>query len=364
MSPSLFPALLALVSAALPTLAWNFTLSRYPTECGSLTLSWTGGTAPHTFSFLALAGLNTSFPEWTSGGRVDISPDQSGTVVEDFILPFAAGTPLVVVGSDADGFASGGTSDVYTVEPSDTGDSSCVNTYDNEAYLELVPFWGADPPEECATMVSVFYNVQLPVVIDVVIPGGESFVVVSPPLTNGTNNTDGFNPPTVYTLYWDMVVPEGIDVAYIVQDAEGQLFVSGLTTVGAGNTTCTQDGAYTVTDAPAAGAVATSTSEDGVNVGAIAGGVAGGVGGSIALIGLGVFLLHRRNRRKRQEKLKRNIKLLSYPASQKPRLQGGDKEGWVKMGDGYEGGEAPGWGKEEALKAPERAARFEQNVQV
>ncbi|KZO99104.1 hypothetical protein CALVIDRAFT_403072 [Calocera viscosa TUFC12733] len=360
MSMSLITSALCVLAAApLAARGWNFTISRYPTQCASLTLSWSGGVAPHTFTFLSLAGIGTNFSDWASGGRVDIIPDQEGAVVNDFGLPFAAGAPMVVVGSDAEGWSSGGTSDVYTVQPSETGDSSCLTDYNSDAYLELVPFWGPDPPQECAMMTSVFYQVSLPVEIQVIIPGGESFVVVSPEV-NSTNNTDGFDPPTMYSLYWQMAVPEQTDIAYLVSDADGQLFVSGLSTVGAGNSSCLDDGMFTVTAAPAAGAVATSVadkSSGGVNVGAIVGGVVGGVGGLVLLVGLGAFLLHRYNRQKRQEKLKRNIKLLSYPASQKPRLEGIDKEGWVKMED-------PGvdWEREEVLKVPQRAARFEQIV--
>ncbi|KZO99102.1 hypothetical protein CALVIDRAFT_534633 [Calocera viscosa TUFC12733] len=157
-----------------------------------------------------------------------------------------------------------------------------------------------------------------------------------------------------------MAVPEQTDIAYLVSDAEGQLFVSGLSTVAAGNSSCLDDGMFTVTAAPAADTVATSvadTSSGGVNVGAIVGGVVAGISGLVLLVGLGAFLLHRCNRQKRQEKLKRNIKLLSYPASQKPRLEGIDKEGWVKMED-----PSVNWEREEVFKVPQCAARFEQRV--
>lgn len=328
--------------ATLPLLVraqFNFTLSSYPTQCGSLTLSWEGGNAPHTFTFLSLAGIETNYTQWTSGGRWDFTPDQDGQLESEVILPFAEGAPMVVIGSDASGWATGGTSALYTVQASPTEDTSCVVTYDSTEYLTLVPGW-SDPPQQCEVMESIFYEVSLPVEIQVVIPGGDSFVIVSP-ANNTINSTDEFNTVEMYQLYWGMPVTEQTEIAYLVSDADGDLFISGLLTIGSGSEACLQNGTYGYTPAPYAGPVATSaatsSSSSGPNVGAIVGGVVGGVGGLILVAAIGVFLLHRYNRKKRQSKLKMNIHRLSIyqdPASQKPALEGQpDKEGWGKTED-------------------------------
>lgn len=361
------PLALAWLLAALPLLAsaqasWNFSLSSYPAQCGSVTLSWSGGVAPHTFTFLALAGIGTNYSSWSSGGRFDITPDQDGPATADeFVVPLAEGTPLIIVASDGNGFATGGTSALYTVEASPSGDDSCVSNYDNTDYLTLVPAWN-EPATTCGIMAGAFYQPSLPIIIEVVIPGGDSFVVESPFQNISGSNPDGFDPPMLYTLFWALPVPDGTDIAYLVSDAEGQLFVSGLTTVQPGNDTCLQTASYTYTPAPYAGPVETSGASGGSggpNVGAIVGGVVGGVAGLILLAGLGVFLLHRYNRKKRQSKLKKNINLLTYPASQKPQLEAQDKEGWVKMEDTRNPFEDP-----TDLRLPGPAARVEQFVQA
>ncbi|EJU01460.1 hypothetical protein DACRYDRAFT_108010 [Dacryopinax primogenitus] len=344
--------LLVLPLLAQAQASWNFTVSSYPTQCGSLTLNWSGGVAPHTFTFLALAGTGVNYTDWGVGQRVDITPDANDTVQLDFVLPFPSGAPLVVVASDGEGWASGGTSALYTVQSSPTGDGSCLTNTTNTDYLTLVPTW-TDPPVECTTMESVFYDVALPVQIQVVIPGGDSFIVESP-LSNATsNNTDPeFTPPTMYTLLWPMPVPDQTELAYVVSDANGQLFVSGLTTVQAGNTSCLQSGEYAVTASPYAGPVATSLSNAGTaNTKAIIGGVVGGVCGAMVFAILGLCLVHRRNRRKRQAQLKRNISLLSYPDIKRLRVDEDDKEVLVQKG----GGERHGadWERKEKKLLPE-----------
>ncbi|KZT54966.1 hypothetical protein CALCODRAFT_499155 [Calocera cornea HHB12733] len=82
---------------------------------------WTDSVYHCTFSFSLLeyapilptgtrAGGTTSLPgrrSWRNGTRIT--------------LPFAAGTPLVVVGSDANGFATGGTSEMYDIQSGGRG---------------------------------------------------------------------------------------------------------------------------------------------------------------------------------------------------------------------------------------------------
>ncbi|EJU01461.1 hypothetical protein DACRYDRAFT_22591 [Dacryopinax primogenitus] len=222
-----------------------------------------------------------------------------------------------MVGSDSTGFASGGTSDVYIVQPSPSNDNSCVQSSTNSSYLVTVPQW-TDPPIQCGQMLSAFQSIQWPPQIKVIIPGGESSVVESPQV----NSTD----TTAALLFWNMTVPAGTNVVYVVEDANGPLFVSGLRTVQAGSSACIQDGAYSSTAGPPAGALSTippsslSSSGGHTNAGAIAGGVIGGIIGLILLIALVMFLMRRYNQRKMLAR-RQTIGLVAYAATRPERLE-------------------------------------------
>jgi len=306
-------ALLALIPS---TFGWSFTLSSYPTQCQPLTWTWSGGTAPHNFSLIALSGINTTFSSWTSGTVAEIAAEEvcGANNLCGIEFQWPAGTPLVIVGSDAEGFGTGGTSDVYTVQSS--SDAACVQSVSNSSYYVTVPAW-SDPPAQCAQMLSGFHGIAWPPEIKVIIPGGESSVVESPQIESNT---------TAAVLFWNMTVPQGTNVAYVVEDANGPLFVSALRTVGPGSSACIADGAYSSTIGPAAGALSTaapvtSTPSSGhSSTGAIAGGVVGGVVGLIVLIGLVMFLMRRYNRRKMLAR-RQTIGLVSYAATRPERLE-------------------------------------------
>jgi len=246
------------------------------------------------------------------------------------VIPFAAGRSLVIVASDATGFGSGGTSDVYVVQPSAAGVDDCVVTYNNDTYLEMVPLWTATP-YQCGPMLGVFNGAAPPIRTAVIVPGGQSFVV-----SNAVyQNISGMGLGTAGEL-WNMTVPQGTEFLYYVSDANGLLFVSGLETVLAGSTTCYDDPnqeVYSSTAGPAAGAISTSTpapstsSGSGTsNAGAIAGGVVGGLAGLVAMVAVVMFAMHRYNRRKRLLR-RQTIGLVSYANTKPPRLDG---DSWGK----------------------------------
>ncbi|KZT50192.1 hypothetical protein CALCODRAFT_488891 [Calocera cornea HHB12733] len=316
MAPLTPLALAALLPLLVPAWGWSFTLENYPTQCTALTWSWSGGTAPHSFSLIALSGINASFSSWTTGTVAEIAADQACGTDDTCSIEFQwpAGTPVVIVGSDAEGFGTGGTSDVYTVQPSSV--DSCVSSTTNSSYYATVPAW-SDPPAQCMQMLSGFHGIAWPPEIKVIIPGGESSVVESPQIQDNT---------TAALLFWNMTVPAGTNVAYVVEDANGPLFVSSLRTVGAGSSACIQGGAYSSTAAPAAGALSTSppaTSSSGhSSTGAIAGGVVGGVAGLVLLVALTMFIMRRYNRRKMLAR-RQTIGLVAYAATRPERLERG-----------------------------------------
>jgi len=358
------PWLLAALPLALGQASWNFTLSSTPTQCELLTVTYSGGVPPHTFTFYNLSAPGGNWTDWYDGGAATLSPDgtstgENGTQTgSDIVLPFGENSSVVVVGSDATGFATGGTSIVYTVLPSPSDNSTCVVSHSNLNYLtNLVAF--TNPPVECGVNGGLFYDVAFPVVVDVVIPGGESFLIDTSPL-NSTWTNDSTTPGDVYLLAWAMEVPAGTELFYSISDAQGHLgVVSGLETVQPGNTTaCLANGTYAATPAPYAGAVSTAPATDssgsgssGPNVGAIVGGVVGGIAGLILLLAVGAFLLRRYNKKKRQSDLQGNIKMLSYAEGRRPGGGGEVEEGWGK-GDGVANALEEG-----DLGVPEPAAR-------
>jgi len=368
--PSTMPSLLALLwpLAALPLAlaqaTWNFTLTSTPTECEPISLTYSGGVAPHTFTFYNLSGTGGNLSDWYHGGLVELSPDGASTGENgiqagyEIVLPFGENSSIVVVGSDATGFATGGTSIMYSVLPSPSGNNTCGLGFPDINYLTNVRGF-TNPPQECGPMGGLFYDVAFPIIIDVVIPGGESFLIDSTPL-NSTWANDSTTPGNVYLLAWTMPVPVGTQLFYSISDADGHLgVVSGLQTVELGTTyDCLANGTYSATGAPYAGAVETSPpvtdpsgTTGGPNVGDIVGGVVGGIAGLVLLLAVGAFLMRRYNKKKLRSERQGNIKLLSYAEGRRPGVGGGEGGGWGKReGAGH-------FFDEEDLGVPERAAR-------
>lgn len=97
----LYP-LLALFSALCPSanaLTWSFTTD--PTQCGELTVEWSGGTAPFTLLLVPTGHVD---PETRTIIQEDVSSGNSVT----FQLNYPANSTFVAVLNDATGIGAGG----------------------------------------------------------------------------------------------------------------------------------------------------------------------------------------------------------------------------------------------------------------
>jgi len=319
-------ALLALVLFGLPsTWGWKFSLSTTPAQCTPFSISFSGGVPPYQFTILRLASLDGSLPmdQWGNGSAIVMNFTASPAEWGD--LPWRADDPIVVVGSDATGFGTGGTSDVLTIGDNPASDSdSCIQESTNSSYVDNVISWNG-AVAQCGVMSAVFTGVQNPVSVAVVVPGGvdgESYV-------NDTSALGAVNvSATGIELAWYMTVSAGDQAAFFAFDSNGPLFVSTLFTVQPGPLACldylisttewssateTSSSEATATaeatttpgssTAPTAGAGSegntgstTSGGSSGPNIGAIVGGVVGGVGGIILITGIVMYIMHRYNR--------------------------------------------------------------------
>ena len=115
--------LLGLLPSARP---FSFTTST-PSQCNPFTLSWTGGTSPFTalLTLLDAAPYNISIPTSAYNG-------QHGTFSFPLGLPVAA--EFIVTMSDANGFATGGSTSILTTG---SGSSSCNVTNPGESNSTL-----------------------------------------------------------------------------------------------------------------------------------------------------------------------------------------------------------------------------------
>ncbi|EJU01464.1 hypothetical protein DACRYDRAFT_22593 [Dacryopinax primogenitus] len=281
---------LLLLGCAAPALGWSWEADTYPTQCAPLEINITSpGVPPYDFTFYRLAGYDLPFPQWGNGSVWNFTlplSDVPGQVLADYILPWAAGSPLLIVGSDATGFASGGTSQVFTIAQSTGNETSCLfGQENNTTYLTTVPAW-TEPVTQCGNMTIVLDNVALPVTIEVLVPGGDSFVTSTGNLQYPTTSPGNEGWAVMHT--WMMNLTQGTNVAFQVSDANGPIFTSALVSVQNGNDTCL------------AGYVPPSSGlSGGTNkTGAIVGGVIGGLVGAFAVAAFILFGVHRYNRRK------------------------------------------------------------------
>ncbi|KZT54958.1 hypothetical protein CALCODRAFT_499142 [Calocera cornea HHB12733] len=295
-------------------LAWSFDVQTYPTQCAPLQLNVTGGTAPYVFTFYRLAGIDTPFSAWANGSVWNTtlpSSDVAGEI-DDFILPWTAGTEMVIVGSDATGFATGGTTPVYSVAASSSNETGCLIAQSaNTTYLSRVPAW-SEPPTECGIMEAIFYGVTLPATVSVIVPGGDSFYTDTGSLQYPTppSGQDGWG---VEHTWW-MNLTEGTNVVFQVSDANGPIFTSALVSVAAGNDTCLPG--YVPPSSPSGSSGSSGKSK----TGAIAGGIIGGLAAAALAAVVVLFGLRYYNRRRRLQK-RQTIGLTAYAATKPERLE-------------------------------------------
>lgn len=184
--------------ASLPSvLGFSFSYSA-PTQCGALTINWTGGTAP--FSVLITPAYdvprNISVPAgaFTNGqGSYTISP-----------FPIVSQKQFLLTMSDGTGFGTGGTSDLLTVADP-VGGATCDTatpslTFDFQLNTAL---------QQCRPYVISNFNLAAqPVTIYGLIPLGSSFVL---------------NPAAGQTSYsWNANVRSGTHVILTITDAQGR----------------------------------------------------------------------------------------------------------------------------------------------
>ncbi|KZO99106.1 hypothetical protein CALVIDRAFT_534642 [Calocera viscosa TUFC12733] len=314
--PLLFVLCLAL---GLPVAhSWNFTIDTPPSECEPFSLSFAGGEAPYQFTFLRLPSLNSSVSVdgWGAGHALVMNETASPASIT---LPWAAGDPFVLIGSDATGFGTGGTTPVLGMAasqlPADSGEN-CLEDSTNNTYVDHIVAWNGGAVQ-CGLMSMVLTGVQSPLSLAVVIPGGPSTRYDDPNPSN-TSTPEGMG----ILIAWYLTVPAGDDVFFFAEDGNGPLFVSTLMTVGAGSGTCFNDpestsvltnpggpletattgSAATPTDVPVGSGSDSGGTGGGSNtakIGAIVGGVVGGLLFIVGVAALVMFLMHRHNRRQR-----------------------------------------------------------------
>ncbi|KZO97872.1 hypothetical protein CALVIDRAFT_535970 [Calocera viscosa TUFC12733] len=318
---------LFLSALALPTFvhAFTFTINEAPTQCGQLTLNWTGGIAPYEVTLLTLNGINTTTAIWTDSViDTNITTDSWTTTVK-----FPAGLNFTLVLSDATGFGTGGTSQIYTV--ANSTDSSCLPA----TLIPLQFFFELENNTRIVQCDQINFQISgavaLPVTLRGIVPGGESWQYVTPAFLTSNNWPPGWN---AKQMNWTLQLSQGTQVAFMLGDqtGPGSGGVTQLLTVSAGSSSsCLSDGYFSSTAAPAAGAIETSpasassgttsgSSASTSHTGAIVGGVIGGLAGIVLLTGAVMFLMRRYNKRKRQRRMQ-SINLQTYARGHRTRLQ-------------------------------------------
>ncbi|KAG7099141.1 hypothetical protein E1B28_001012 [Marasmius oreades] len=259
------------------TNAFSFTHG-LPTQCDSLNISWTGGTAPFYLLLTPVYGTprNISITESTfSNGNGSFSLQ----------LPFPQDHKFLITMSDVTGFASGGNTEVLTVGPSNGGSCNTTDpgvgfTYELNSALQ-----------QCRTFTfSGYPQAVQPVTMMGIVPGGTSFV---------------FQPPTNSDSYdWVTNVYNGTSMIFLMVDSKGrQGGSSDIRTVSASDdVSCinsnspssTMIGSPTSTGTGTSPTSTPSDSKSSTPIAAIAGTVIGGLIFLAVAITLGLFFLKRR----------------------------------------------------------------------
>ncbi|KZT56415.1 hypothetical protein CALCODRAFT_497455 [Calocera cornea HHB12733] len=307
--------------------AFTFTINEAPVQCGQLTLNWTGGVAPYEVTLLPLNGINTTTAVWTDS----LIDTNITTTSWTYPVKFPAGLNFTLVMSDATGFGTGGTSQIYTV--ANSSDSSCLPA----ALHPLQFFFELENNTRIVQCDQINFQISgavaLPVTLRGIVPGGESWQYVTPSFLTSNNWPAGWSEKQ---MNWTLQLIQGTQVAFMLGDqtGPGSGGTTQLLTVSAGSSdSCLSQGYFSTTPAPAAGAAletapasspsataAGTSSGSTSHTGAIVGGVIGGLAGIVLLIGGIMFLMRRYNKRKRQRRLQ-SINLQTYTRGHRTRLQ-------------------------------------------
>lgn len=179
-----------IVKFCLAVQAFNFTTATVPSECGDLTVDWTGGQAPFQLLIIPPGGTmrNISVPDSAfSNGRGTFRTQLSLRRDRRFVLTM----------SDATGLVSGGTSELKVVAPPPPN-VGCNTTEPNVDF-----FFSLDSElEQCKPYPFTLYtNAIQPITIIGAVPGGQSFALHPPegPSYNWTANVAA-GTPIIFTM--------------------------------------------------------------------------------------------------------------------------------------------------------------------
>jgi len=248
-----------------------------PTQCDSLNVTWTGGQAP----FQLLITPNYGAPNNISIPSSAVS-NNAGAVSTQLKLP--QGTKFLLTMSDATGFGSGGTSQVFTVGPSVTG-ASCNTSDPGTGFTFELP----DALQQCNPYTFSGYNGAIqPITIYGLIPDGQTTVM---------------NPPNGLSYQWTTDVGAGTTMMFLMIDSQGRQGGSSdvLTVASSDDSTClnaqsptstaSQSTSGTGTTGATGAPVVTETTTARVSVGTIAGTALGALIALAVLVTLGLFFL-------------------------------------------------------------------------
>ncbi|KIK87436.1 hypothetical protein PAXRUDRAFT_831835 [Paxillus rubicundulus Ve08.2h10] len=284
-SPPLLQPLLWFASYLSAARAFSVTVgSESPTQCGPLTVTWTGGQAP--FEIILTPVFNVPRTELVPSTA--FNNNQGSYQIPQ--LPLANGTRFLLTMSDATGFGTGGTTNLLTVAPQ-VGGASCDTSAPTLAFDFSLP----SSLQQCSPYVFDSYSgATLPVTITGFIPGGDSFLL----------HPD----PTATSYAWTANIAAGTSVIFSLTDAQGRsggssdieqvarsndascLGASSPSSTGSAAPWSTSASTTTTNPTPSQ----TQTSSSGVSVAAIAGTAAGVLIAVAASVTLVLFCIKRR----------------------------------------------------------------------
>jgi len=251
-----------------------------PTQCGDFHVSWTGGQVPFSLTVVPVFGTQTVY-------NLSDSAFNNGVGTFNTTLTLPEKQQLVVVMSDATGFATGGISPLLTVGPASLGETCNTSQADAQFYFTI-----DNTLEECRPFTfSEYPNATQPVTIYAVVPGGSGIE---------------FNPPTGPEFVWNPAnVPANTSMLFYMTDAQSHTGgASGIMVSHAtGDTSCINSTSPSTTGVAASSTLiraptSTSSPVSGskkISAGVISGIVVGGMIGLIGFAALVAFLFRRRN---------------------------------------------------------------------
>ncbi|KAH7883520.1 hypothetical protein F5I97DRAFT_1814089 [Phlebopus sp. FC_14] len=265
-----------------------------PTQCGPMSVSWTGGQAPFEIILIPVY----SVPRTETVPSTAFSNNQGSYQIAQ--LPFQSGSKFLLTMSDATGFGTGGTTDVLVVGAA-VGNNDCNTTVLSPAFDFSTP----SPLQQCSPYVfNQYSDAVLPVTITGLIPGGLSFTL---------------HPDATATSYtWTTDVAAGTSIVFMMSDSQNRS--GGVTDVEAvlmsNDNSClnanspSSTSSATSTTSPVTTPTATHSSSSSVPVGTIAGAAVGAFVAVAILVALAWFCVRKR---------RKNSSLYGIPAARSSR---------------------------------------------